>query len=142
MAYPPRSHSTRKRWRCASIFAEPLLTSPESLGVSHGQPSEIAHCLRCNLGMFRVDRLLISFHCTSVLALPIKDKTPEICCPRLSLSGSPLICILSYRTLGLASRLSGRFFSPLTRFVSGVLNVIIALIDALLMCQTGISHIC
>src|SRR5215203_3232505 len=97
---------------------------------------------RGSLRMLRVDRLLISFHCTSVLALPIKDKTPEICCPRFSLSGSPLICILSYRTLGLASRLSGRFFSPLTRFVSGVLNVIIALIDALLMCQTGISHIC
>jgi len=74
--------------------------------------------------------------------LPIKDGTPEKCCPRLSLSGSPLKCILSYRTLRLASGLSGRFFSPLTRFVPGVLNVVIALIDAFLFWRTGISQIC
>jgi hypothetical protein len=64
----PRSYSARKRWRCASIFAAPLLTMPDSLRVSHGQPSEIAHCLRCNLGMSGIDRLLVSLLCHVVLA--------------------------------------------------------------------------
>src|SRR5215204_995832 len=102
----------------------------------------VERCSRGSLCVLRGDYALVGFHCPLVLALPIKDGTQVECCPRFSLSGSPLICILSYRTLGLASRLSGRFFSPLSRFVPGVLNVIIALIDALLMCQTGISHIC
>jgi hypothetical protein len=53
----PRSYSNRKRWHCASVFAAPFLTSPESLGVSHGQPSEIAHSLGCNLRMSGMDRL-------------------------------------------------------------------------------------
>src|SRR5215203_3533356 len=97
---------------------------------------------RCSLRVLRVDRLLISFHCTSVLALPIKDGTPEKCCPRLSLSGSPLNCILAYRTLRLAGGLSGRFFRPLTRFVSGVHKVVIALIEAFLMWRSEISQIC
>jgi hypothetical protein len=49
---------------------------------------------------------------------------------------------LSYRTLRLASGLSGRFFSQLSRFVPGVLNVVIALIDAFELWQTGIPHFC
>ena len=46
---------------------EPLLTPPDSLGVSPGQPSEIAQCLRCNLGMSGIDRLLVSLLCQLVL---------------------------------------------------------------------------
>jgi hypothetical protein len=51
-----------------SVFAEPLLAPPDSLGVSHGQPSELAQCLRCNLGMSGIDRLLVSLLCQVVLA--------------------------------------------------------------------------
>jgi len=39
---------------------------------------------------------------------------------------------LPYRTLQLSGVLSGRFFSPLTRFVVSILKVVIALIDAFL----------
>jgi hypothetical protein len=49
---------------------------------------------------------------------------------------------LSYRTLRLAGRLSGRFFSPLSRFAPGVLKVVIVLTDAFLFWRTGISQIC
>src|SRR5215208_5888607 len=69
----PRSYSNRKRWRCASVFAEPLLTPPDSLGVSHGQPSEIAHCLRRNLGMSRIDHPLVSFLCQVVRSPLLKE---------------------------------------------------------------------
>jgi hypothetical protein len=37
---------------------------------------------------------------------------------------------------------SGQFFSPLTRFVPGVLNVVIVLIDAFLFWRRRISQIC
>jgi hypothetical protein len=80
----------------------------------------------------RGDYPLVSFHCPIVLALPIKDETPVECCPRLRLSGSRLMCILPCRTLRSAGWLSGRFFGPLTRFAPGVLNVVVALIDAFL----------
>jgi hypothetical protein len=62
----PQSYSTRKPWRCGSVFAAPLLTPPDFLGVSHGQPSEIAHSLRRNLGMSGIDRLLVSCLCQVV----------------------------------------------------------------------------
>ena len=39
--YRPRSYSARKRWRCASVFAEPLLAPPDSLGESHGRPRRL-----------------------------------------------------------------------------------------------------
>src|ERR687889_1428827 len=45
---------------------------------------------------------LVGFHCQVVLALPIEDGTLEESCPRFSLSGSHLICIVPYRTLRLA----------------------------------------
>jgi len=90
--------------------------------------------------VLRVEHLLVSFLCPIVLALPIKDGTQVECCPRFSLSGARLICILPYRTLRLAGGLSGRFLSPLTRIVPGVLNVVIALIDAFLSWRTGISQ--
>jgi hypothetical protein len=82
--------------------------------------------------VLRGDYALVGFHCPLVLALPIKDGTQVECCSRFSLSGSPLICILSYRTLRLAGGLSGRCISPLTCFVPGVLNVVITLTDAFL----------
>jgi hypothetical protein len=70
----PRSYSTRKRWRSASIFAEPLLAPPDSLGESHGRPSEIAHSLRRNLGMSSgVDRPLVSFLCPIVFFPLLKE---------------------------------------------------------------------
>src|SRR5215204_3076511 len=71
----PRSYSTRKRWRCASVFAAPLLTPPDSLGVFHGQPSEIAHSLRRNLGMSGIDRLLVGFLC-QVVRSPLLQEHP------------------------------------------------------------------
>ena len=83
--------------------------------------------------MLRGDYALVSFHCPLVLALPIKDGAQVECCPRFRLSGSPQNCILAYRTLRLAGGLSGRFFSPLTPFVPGVLKVVIALIEAFLV---------
>src|SRR5215204_468255 len=106
---------------------------------------EHAYVERCSWGslcVLRGDYALVSFHCLLVLALPIKDGTQLECCPRFSLSGSPLICILSYRTLRLAGGFSGRFFCPLTRFVPVVLKVVIALIDAFLLWLRRISHIC
>jgi hypothetical protein len=71
--FRPRSYPTRKRWRCASVFAEPLLTPPDSLEESHGQPLEIAQSLRRNLGMSGVDRLLVGFHCQVVLSAFLKE---------------------------------------------------------------------
>jgi hypothetical protein len=44
--------------------------------------------------------------------------------------------------LRLAGGRSGRFFIPPTRFVPGVLKVVIALTDALLLWRKGISHFC
>src|SRR5919112_1972250 len=73
---------------------------------------------------------LVGFHCQVVLALPIKDGTPVECCPGFSLSGSLLMCILSYLTLRVAGGFSGRFFCFLARFVPGLLNIIIALTAA------------
>jgi hypothetical protein len=52
------------------------------------------------------------------------------------------MCTLPYRTLRLAGGLSGRYFSPLTRFAPGALNVVVALIDAFLVWRSGISQIC
>jgi hypothetical protein len=52
------------------------------------------------------------------------------------------MCILPYRTLRLAGGLSDRFFSALTRFAPGVLNVVVALIDAFLLWRRRISQIC
>jgi hypothetical protein len=49
---------------------------------------------------------------------------------------------LPYRILRLAGGRSGRFFIPPTRFVPGVLKVVIALTDALLLWRKGISQIC
>src|SRR5215208_6801706 len=74
----PRSYSTRKRWRCASVFAEPLLAPPDALGESHGhhgQPSEIVHSLRCNLGMSEIDRLLVGFLCQVVRSPLLQEHT-------------------------------------------------------------------
>jgi hypothetical protein len=71
----PRSYSNRKRLHSASVFAEQLLAPPDSLGESHGQPSEIAHSLRRNLGMSGVDRLLVSLLCPIVLFPLLKEHT-------------------------------------------------------------------
>ena len=73
--FRPRSYPTRKRWRCASVFAEPLLTPPETLGGSNGQFSEIAHSLWCNLGMSGIDRLLVGFLCQVVCSPLLTEHT-------------------------------------------------------------------
>jgi hypothetical protein len=52
-----------------------LLAPPDSLGESHGQPSEIADSLRCNLGMSGIDRLLVGFLCPIVLSAFLKEHT-------------------------------------------------------------------
>ena len=49
--------------------------------------------------MARGDHLLVGLHCPIELALPIEGASQVECCPRFSLSGSPLICILSYRSV-------------------------------------------
>jgi hypothetical protein len=92
--------------------------------------------------VLRGDYPLVSFFCPIVRTLPIKDGTQVECYPRFSLSGSRLIRILPFCILRLAGGLSGRFSIPPTRFMPGVLNVVIALTDVFLLWRKGISHIC
>jgi hypothetical protein len=101
------------------------------------------HTSRGSLCMLRGDYPLVGSLCPIVLALPIEGGTQVECCPRFSLSGSRLICMVPYLTLRLAGGLSsGQFFSPLTRFGPSVLNVVIVLIDAFLLWRRRISQIC
>jgi hypothetical protein len=65
----------RHYMKVSRVFAEPLRTPPDPLGVSHGQPSDIAHSLRRNLGKPGIDRLLVGFLCQVVLSPLLQEHT-------------------------------------------------------------------
>jgi hypothetical protein len=72
------------------------LVPPGSLGGSHGQPSQIAHSLRRNLGMSGIDRLLVSLLCQVVLSPILEEYTQVERCSRSLLwvlrGDYPLVC--------------------------------------------------
>jgi hypothetical protein len=72
---PPSELSYSEAMALRECFAEPLLTPPEALGGSHGQFSEIAHSLWCNLGMSGIDRLLVGFLCQVVCSPLLTEHT-------------------------------------------------------------------
>jgi hypothetical protein len=64
--------------------------------------AQIEGCSESSLRVPQRNHPLVCFLCQVILALSTKDGTPVECCPRFNFSGSPLMCILPYRTLRLA----------------------------------------